>query len=78
MVFIHGVLFCSRFRMKCGQDVLQCYCILTTILLLTGCHGYDWTSINLPAEHVAYFFKNNPDVKDLCASDKQCPYKVGV
>lgn len=62
-------------RMIWQQTAVRC-CLLLMILLITGCHGYDWSGINLPLQHVPFFFKNNPSVRELCEKDEQCPHKV--
>ncbi|XP_069142595.1 EGF domain-specific O-linked N-acetylglucosamine transferase-like isoform X1 [Argopecten irradians] len=36
----------------------------------------NWTSLNLPTEHIPYFFYNNPDIKQSCQEDPNCPYKA--
>ncbi len=35
-----------------------------------------WSGLNLPQEHIPYFFFNNQDVKAKCEQDSLCPYKV--
>lgn len=50
--------------------------LLFTFLVVIGCHGYPWAEINLPLQHMPFFFKNNPHVKELCERDHLCPYKV--
>ena len=44
--------------------------------LVTCCYGYNWDGLNLPDEHVPYFFTNNPEIKAQCDDDEDCPYKV--
>ncbi|KAI3380333.1 hypothetical protein SNEBB_003303 [Seison nebaliae] len=36
---------------------------------------YDWKQINLPPNHLPYFFNNNPNLLEQCRSDQQCPFK---
>ncbi|KAK7102557.1 EGF domain-specific O-linked N-acetylglucosamine transferase-like [Littorina saxatilis] len=38
----------------------------------------DWGGLNLPEEHVPYFFHNNPNVREKCSKDHTCPYKDAV
>lgn len=51
----------------------------TEILLLFGfglCLTKNaWNDLNLPEEHLPYFFTNNPDLKQRCLNDSKCPYK---
>lgn len=44
--------------------------------LLCCCHGYNWSSINLPVSHIAPFFMNNQNVRYQCEQDEQCPYRT--
>lgn len=45
------------------------------ILCTSGSTADIWQTLNLPDEHIPYFFKNNEDVKSLCEKDPNCPYK---
>ncbi|XP_053377294.1 EGF domain-specific O-linked N-acetylglucosamine transferase-like [Mercenaria mercenaria] len=51
---------------------------LSPMLVFLCCHGYNWSSLNLPVSHVPYFFTNNPDIRDLCKQDEKCPYKTAL
>lgn len=35
----------------------------------------NYSSINLPTEHLPYYFSNFPTVANKCAADPDCPYK---
>ncbi|RZC43143.1 EGF domain-specific O-linked N-acetylglucosamine transferase, partial [Asbolus verrucosus] len=51
-------------------------CILFILLLLvlqTNCDNF--SSINLPDEHLPYYFTNFPQIATKCESDPDCPYK---
>ncbi|CAH1785030.1 unnamed protein product [Owenia fusiformis] len=50
---------------------------LTIILgyLITESKPTRWTGLNLPEEHIPYYFNNNKQLKKLCNEDDQCPYK---
>lgn len=37
-----------------------------------------WSDLLLPDEHVPFFFTNNPDIRDKCAADSNCPFKVYI
>ena len=59
--------------------------LLTTMMTVTmlgvpGCLGATpvagWTDLNLPEEHVPYYLHNHPHVREQCAQDEACPYKV--
>uniref|UniRef100_A0A8D0H8C2 EGF domain-specific O-linked N-acetylglucosamine transferase n=1 Tax=Sphenodon punctatus TaxID=8508 RepID=A0A8D0H8C2_SPHPU len=39
-------------------------------------HNYE--NVNLPEEHIPYFFHNNPHVAAACARDSRCRYKVSI
>ena len=34
-----------------------------------------WSRINLPDEHLPYFFNLNPRLKKKCSNDEMCPFK---
>lgn len=42
------------------------------------CHGYNWSSLNLPDSHIPFFFTNNPDMRNLCQKDDDCPFKAAL
>lgn len=37
---------------------------------------FSWNTLNLPKEHIPYFFNNNPDIKEECKRDEKCPFQV--
>lgn len=47
------------------------------VLLLSAvtCESFNWSTVNLPAEHIPYFFFNNPAIKRACQNDHTCPYQ---
>ncbi|CAG9768926.1 unnamed protein product [Ceutorhynchus assimilis] len=51
-------------------------CILTVFLVLIQKISCDnFSSINLPLEHIPYYFTKFPDVAAKCQNDPECPYK---
>ncbi|KAJ8301155.1 hypothetical protein KUTeg_020142 [Tegillarca granosa] len=46
---------------------------------LTICNGFDWKGLNLPDEHIPYYFTNNPDellkIKKCWGYEDNCPVK---
>lgn len=40
--------------------------------------AYNFTEINLPEEHIPYYFNSYPEVAEKCKLDSTCPYKVSV
>lgn len=38
--------------------------------------GGNYTDINLPHEHIKYYFNSFPTVAEKCRNDAACPYKV--
>lgn len=52
------------------------FCLL--YIAVTICNGFDWKGLNLPDEHIPYYFTNNPDIKSECQHDPECPYKVRI
>ncbi|GFO27782.1 Egf domain-specific o-linked n-acetylglucosamine transferase [Plakobranchus ocellatus] len=37
--------------------------------------GYEWNQLNIPKSHIPFFFKNNPNLENLCKDDGACPFK---
>lgn len=52
--------------------------VATLILLIVPCVWSDkiWENLNLPEEHIALYFYNNPDLDVKCSRDTSCPFKV--
>lgn len=50
------------------------YTILTLVVVST----HDWDTINLPEEHVSFFFTNNPGIRKQCDKDHNCPFKQSL
>ncbi|XP_046555120.1 EGF domain-specific O-linked N-acetylglucosamine transferase-like [Haliotis rubra] len=48
--------------------------LLTLVVTVGG--ATDWGDLRLPLEHVPYFFRNNPDIKQRCKDEDACPYKT--
>jgi hypothetical protein len=46
--------------------------------------NYQWgladnfTEINLPKEHIPYYFNSYPEIAEKCKLDATCPYKVST
>lgn len=47
--------------------------VVFTFLVQVLCDNF--TSINLPEEHLQYYFRNFPDVARKCENNDACPYK---
>nr|CAD7459187.1 unnamed protein product [Timema tahoe] len=43
----------------------------------TGC-GYNFTDINLPIEHIPYYFNSFPEVAQQCEENPDCPFKSSL
>ena len=52
-----------------------CY-VLLLLVFTAAASSFDWERLRLPLEHIPYYFNNNPQLKDICAEDSTCPYKV--
>ncbi|XP_066948238.1 EGF domain-specific O-linked N-acetylglucosamine transferase [Macrobrachium rosenbergii] len=50
------------------------YLTFAVILLHTNC--LRWSELNLPEEHMAMFFNENPELAERCENDKNCPFKI--
>lgn len=35
-----------------------------------------WEDLNLPEGHISFYLRNNPEVKQKCQEEADCPYKV--
>ncbi len=40
--------------------------------------GSRWTELNIPDEHIPYFFTNNPELREQCRQDADCPFHALV
>lgn len=51
------------------------FVIFSSIFLLKNAECLNWSELDLPDEHVVFFFNNNPSLVSLCREEKsQCPY----
>jgi len=41
-------------------------------------NGIVWHKLNLPEEHMPYYFHSHPAAVDECRLDDQCPFKVCI
>lgn len=48
---------------------------LVFVLTVTAIGG-NYTDINLPHEHMQYYFNSFPTVAEKCRNNAACPYKV--
>ena len=51
-------------------------CVMVFIFNHSISSVQSWLDLNLPREHVPYFFTNNPHIRSWCLEDSACPYKV--
>lgn len=49
--------------------------IYLIILVADSVASFSWNSLNLPKEHIPFFFTNNNDIRKECENDKNCPFK---
>jgi hypothetical protein len=60
------------------------YAALTKIylgLIIVNCHwgiADNFTDINLPEEHMPYYFNSYRDIAEKCKLEATCPYKVSI
>jgi hypothetical protein len=60
------------------------FAALTKLCLSLIIVNYRWgladnfTEINLPKEHIPYYFNSYPEIAEKCRSDVSCPYKVST
>ncbi|XP_076114479.1 EGF domain-specific O-linked N-acetylglucosamine transferase-like [Mytilus galloprovincialis] len=58
-----------------SHDVDLKNCIYLFILTVDTVICFSWNTLNLPKEHIPYFFNNNPDIKEECKRDEKCPFQ---
>jgi protein O-GlcNAc transferase len=49
------------------------------VLVIVNCqwgHADNFTDINLPEEHMPYYFNSYHNIAEKCKLDPACPYKV--
>jgi len=51
------------------------YFLLIFVLCLAD-SSVPWHLINLPDEHVPYYFYSRPKLKQICRESADCPYQV--
>ena len=49
---------------------------LLVLLCVHVADCFDWGSLDLPDDHLPFYFNNNPSVRQLCEEDSACPFKV--
>ncbi|KAK7788871.1 hypothetical protein R5R35_011397 [Gryllus longicercus] len=55
---------------------LYTYQILFGLLvIITQNYAFNFSEINLPKEHLPFYFSNYPAVAEKCKEDEKCPYK---
>ncbi|XP_067003834.2 EGF domain-specific O-linked N-acetylglucosamine transferase isoform X2 [Anabrus simplex] len=54
-------------------DVSISVCLL--VALVKNSLAFNFTDINLPKEHIPFYFKSFPAMAELCQNDESCPYK---
>ena len=52
--------------------------IYLIILVVEYVTCFSWESLNIPDEHVPYFFTNNVNIKNECEKEENCSYKVRI
>ena len=52
---------------------------LLYIVFYTFCvaESINWLDLNLHEDHIPRYFQSHPELKNHCAEDADCPYKVG-
>lgn len=62
--------------MKSQLQSNKIYFLIIFLLNFIGhLDGFNWNDINLPKNHVKYYFNTFPNVEKLCRNDPTCPYK---
>ena len=51
---------------------------LLVVLCVNVADCFDWENLDLPEDHLPFYFNNNPSVKQRCEQDNTCPFKVFI
>lgn len=52
------------------------YSAFTIYIFLAIVEAINYSDIDLPTNHMKYYFNSFPSVADKCRNDPLCPYKV--
>lgn len=54
--------------------------LLSGLVLMGKIHELEgrWLDLDIPEEHIPFFFHNNQQIREQCAVDESCPYKSAV
>ncbi|KAF4526720.1 hypothetical protein B566_EDAN015752 [Ephemera danica] len=52
------------------------FCVAVCCVLACSVSCYNVTDVNLPEEHLSYYFNAFPSVAEKCRNDSSCPYKA--
>jgi protein O-GlcNAc transferase len=63
---------------ECQVAFLAKLCLSVIIVNYQWSLAYNFTEINLPEEHIPYYFNSYPEVAEKCKLDPTCSYKVSV
>ena len=71
------VVVADELLVRCMDQQTASYvgCLLVLTVSLATC-TVPWHLINLPDEHVPYYFFRRPKLNDLCRKSPDCPYQV--
>lgn len=51
------------------------YVTIIAVLFVQVSYSFNYSQINLPDEHLPYYFYNFPQSSKKCEEDSECPYK---
>ena len=74
---VPACLFSKLFLVAMETNQLTSRWLLLVCCAAMLCAADMWSELNLPKEHIPYFFNNNKDYSTACREDQNCPYKVG-
>lgn len=52
------------------------FSIILVLIHCTFIFGENFSTINLPKEHLPFYFSSYPDISKKCNDDPECPYKM--
>lgn len=52
--------------------------IVVLVSLISGEVPGNFSNVDIPTEHMPFYFYNFPEIARQCANDENCPYKVSL
>ncbi|GLG99760.1 Uncharacterized protein GBIM_06152 [Gryllus bimaculatus] len=59
----------------CIRRIFTYQILFGLLVIITQNYAFNFSEINLPKEHLPFYFSNYPAVAEKCKEDEKCPYK---